>query len=116
NHPAFHPVLYWTCTSLKETSGNPLPKVNPMLNYLLYGGTLAFVALGYPFAKDFDLYWQLVLCLLVWASLVGLWKQRRNTVALLNTVVSPAPDAEDISPALSKSGLEEACAELMPLW
>src|SRR5690606_16364903 len=55
NHPAFRPVLYWTCTSLKETSGNPLPKVNPMLNYLLYGGALAFVALGYPFAKDFDL-------------------------------------------------------------
>src|SRR5690606_10440488 len=116
NHPAFHPVLYWTCTSLKETSGNPLPKVNPMLNYLLYGGILAFVALGYPFAKDFGFYWHLVLCLLVWSSLLALWKQRRNTVAQPKILVSPTPDAEDTSPALPRSGLEEACAELMPLW
>jgi len=87
-----------------------------MLNYLLYGGILAFVALGYPFAKDFGFYWHLVLCLLVWSSLLALWKQRRNTVAQPKILVSPTPDAEDTSPALPRSGLEEACAELMPLW
>ncbi len=84
---------------------------------LLYGGALAFAALGYWLASDSSLYWTLVLCLLVGLSLMGLWQQQNspaNTAAATDT--SAETDPLTAQQAAPHTGMDEACNGLMPLW
>jgi len=100
-----------TMAFLKKLSQNR----SDMLNYLLYGGTLVFAAVGYAIGSDSDLYWTLVLCLLAWLALVGLWKQRQALPApsAKEEQVSLAPETPVVVPS---SAFETACEELIPIW
>lgn len=91
--------------------------INRLFSYLLYGGPLAFAAVGYWLASDSSLYWTLVLCLLVGLSLIGLWKHHDSLDNPARTADTLAEtDAASEPPRALYRGLDEACNGLMPLW